>query len=175
MTNLVQQFILAFLQRRGASISLPEIMRARGIPVKHTRSQYNATRQLMQRLVARGLVAMHRVRGIRQVSYTLTLAGALLAGQFEAYLAELDAARDALECALGITPQDVPLNRMLVAPAHRLERPHRHESRKVYECPRCSMAISVDALLQRLQRSKGFTCETCGLEQAEAARDFLEG
>ncbi len=149
-------------------------MLARGIPARPTRSQYNAARQLVQRLVARGLVAKHRIRGVRQVTFTLTPAGAQRAGQFEASLAELDAAREAMEQVLGASSPSTSLNVMGVSPGPMSGHPKQPTSRKVYECPRCSTAITVDALKGQLQRSKGFTCETCHLEQAEMARDFLE-
>ncbi len=174
MTLLAQQIILIFLRRRVAPANLPEIMRARGIPARHSRSQYNAARQLVQRLVARGLVAKHRIQGVRQVTFALTPAGARRAGQFEAFLAELDAAREALERALGASSPVTSLDALEVSPGPISGQPRQPTPRKVYECPRCSTAITVDALKGQLQRSKGFTCETCHLEQAEMARDFLE-
>ncbi len=47
-------------------------------------------------------------------------------------------------------------------------------STRVFECPRCSAAITIKNLRQRLQRAKEFTCETCGLVLTDAAREFLD-
>ncbi len=47
-------------------------------------------------------------------------------------------------------------------------------STRIFECPRCSAAITIKNLRQRLQRAKEFTCETCGLVLTDAAREFLD-
>ncbi len=102
MVNVVQRLMLVYLFQRRAPAELRDILCARGIYHGCTRSQHNSASQLMRRLRNRGFVVIEHPPGRNQNLYSLTPAGVQAAQDYSAHLVKLDAARRAVDRALGI-------------------------------------------------------------------------